>query len=1056
MKTKLHVLLTLLFALMMQISFAQERTVSGTVIDEGGMPIPGVNIVVKGTTTNVQTDFDGKFQIQAAPQQTLVFTYIGMGTEEVSAASATVNVTMKDQATELEGVVVTAVGIRREKASIGAATTTVRSDEIMKGAQSNINDALKGKVAGVVISNASTDPGASSGVIIRGFSSLTGNNQPLYVVDGIPINNITNYSDALSGGYDFGRGTGDINPDDIESLTVLKGASATALYGSRAANGVIMITTKKGKQGKLSVDFSTTTFFTNILRTPKYQDKFGQGWDGQSSLVENGSWGPRFDGQPRVWGHVVNNSQLIKPYSFQEDQLENFFDTGTSLVNTLGISGGSGDSTVRLSYSNTQQDGIYPTNADSFERNTIGLSGTTKVKGVTLSGNMNYVNTGGSSIATGQGLTVYNNLMQIPTDIPITEFADYNSPYHNVSNFYTPYSLTNPYFILNENGSDYNKERFYGSVELSTEINKWSSFTYRFGFDQQTDLLRIWTAEVAPEPGSPNSGQVDTPGTYAESSNMAKQLNHDLLYNLELSLFEKVGLVSTFGFNSNTRTSNFFSASVGTQDIPGFYSLSNSGNLPTVVTERTERRLYGLYNSTTLSYNDMLYLTGNIRNDWYSTLPKENRTALYGGVNGSWIVSNTFPGIKSVANYVKLRAGYGETGVDTDPYQVLPVFTSTIVDNQGFNTFLDFPFGGLNAFGVGNRAGNPNLKPERRKEIELGMEASFFNGRVTLDATVYRARVVNQILGPPFGLPLAPSSGFTTQTANVGTIRNEGIEALLTFALVRNNNDGFNWSTSVNFAKNNSVLESLDPRLERVELGGLNSITYIAKQGQPIGLIAGPIAKRDSNGNIIVDANGIPIETTEQYVYGDTQYDYTMGIGNTFKWKGITLDFTFDIRQGGLMFSRTADVTRFTGNSITTTYNDRQPFVVPGSVVANGTDDQGNTIYVPNTTPVDSEHMDDYYSAVAMSRQTVIDKSFIKLREVVLSYSLPSKLLEKSFIEGLTFSLIGRNLFLWTPRNNQYIDPEVSTFGTDIRGQFGEFSANPSTRSMGFSIRANF
>jgi TonB-linked SusC/RagA family outer membrane protein len=1051
MKTKLHVLLTLLFALMMQISFAQERTVSGTVIDEGGMPIPGVNIVVKGTTTNVQTDFDGKFQIQAAPQQTLVFTYIGMATTEVSAASATVNVTMKDQATELEGVVVTAVGIRREKASIGAATTTVRSDEIMKGAQSNLNDALKGKVAGVIISNASTDPGASSGVIIRGFSSLTGNNQPLYVVDGIPINNVTNYSDNLSGGYDFGRGTGDLNPNDIESLTVLKGASATALYGSRAANGVIMITTKKGQQGKLAVDFSTTTFFTSILRTPKYQNQFGQGWDGQSSLLENGSWGPRFDGQPRVWGHVVNNSQLIKPYSFQEDQLENFFDTGTSVVNTLAVSGGSGDSTVRLSYSNTQQDGIYPTDADAFERNTIGLSGTTKVKGVTLSGNMNYINTGGSSVATGQGPTVYNNLMQIPTDIPITEFADYKGPFHNISNYYTPYGITNPYFSLNENGSDYNKERFYGSLEVSSEINKWSSFSYRFGIDQQTDYLRIWTAELAPIPGSPNSGQIDAEGTYGESSNMVKQINHDLLYNLNFDLFDKVALASSFGFNSNTRTTNFFSAAVGSQDIAGFYSLANSGDAPTIGTLRTDRRLYGLYNSSTLSYDDMLYLTGNIRNDWYSTLPRENRSVLYGGVNGSWIVSNTFPGIKSVANYLKLRAGYGETGVDTDPYQVLPVFTSTNIDNQGFAS-LDFPFGGLNAFGVGNRAGNANLKPERRKEIELGLEASFFNGRITLDATVYKAKVINQILP----LPLAASSGYTSQTANVGTISNEGIEALLTVQLIKNNNDGFNWSTSVNFAKNNSVLESLDPRIQQVELGGLNSITYVARPGQPIGLIVGPVAQRDGNGNIIVDANGIPIETTDQHVYGDTQYDYTMGIGNILKWKGITLDFTFDIRQGGLMFSRTADVTRFTGNSITTTYNDRQPFVVPGSVVANGTDGDGNTIYVPNTTPVDSEHMDDYYSAVAMSRQTVIDKSFIKLREVILSYTLPSKYFDNTFIDGITISAIGRNLFLWTPRNNQYIDPEVSTFGTDIAGQFGEFSANPSTRSIGFSIRANF
>ena len=280
MKTKLKGLLTLFFALIMQISFAQERTVSGTVVDQTGFPLPGVNVLIKGTTTGVQTDMDGKYEIQASPSQVLQFSYIGMKTQEITASSTTVNVTLADDATELETLVITAVGIKREKASIGAATTTIESEALTQSSQNNIQDAIKGKVAGVVISNASTDPGASSGVIIRGFSSLGQGNQPLYVVDGVPINNNTSYSDNLDGGYDFGRASGDINPDDIESITVLKGASATALYGSRAANGAIMITTKKGKAGKMKVDFSTTTFYSNVLRTPKYQSTFGQGWDG--------------------------------------------------------------------------------------------------------------------------------------------------------------------------------------------------------------------------------------------------------------------------------------------------------------------------------------------------------------------------------------------------------------------------------------------------------------------------------------------------------------------------------------------------------------------------------------------------------------------------------------------------------------------------------------------------------------------------------------------------------------------------------------------------------
>lgn len=1055
MKTKLKGILTLLLALIMQISFAQERTVSGVVTDQSGFPIPGANVLIKGTTTATSTDFDGRYTIQAAPTDVLVFSFIGMGSRELPATSATINVQLRDEATELEQVIVTAVGIRREKSSVGAATTTLNNEELTQGSQANIADAMKGKVAGVVISNASTDPGASSGVMIRGISSLSSENQPLYIVDGVPINDNTNYSDSLNGGYDFGRGSADINPEDIESITILKGASAAALYGSRAANGAIMITTKKGKAGKLSVDFNTTTFFTQILRTPRYQETFGQGWDGVHYLNENGSWGPRFDNRPRVWGSEVNNSQLLKPYSFQEDQLENFFDIGTSMINSLAISGGSGDSTVRLSYSNTQQDGIYPTDADSFERNVLGVSGTTKVGKVTINGSLNYVNTQGSSVATGQGLTVYNNLMQIPTDIPITEFRDYTSPFHNVSNYYTPYGVTNPYFTLNENGTDYNKDRVYGSFEFSYDLNSWSSLTYRFGLDVFSDEAKIWEAKVNPEPGSPNAGSSTVyPGSYSEVRNTFKQLNHDILYNLNFE-WDKFELLSTFGFNANTRTSDQLAASVASQEIPDFYNFSNTTENPVVSTLRSTRKLYGLYNTTTISYDNALFLTGNFRNDWYSTLPEANRSAFYAGANASWVFTRSFDVFGDVLNYGKLRVAYGEAGVDTQPYQVLSIFSPGAI-GMGFGN-LTFPLTGVNAYEVGNRAANPDLMAERRKEFEVGVELAFFKNRVTLDATYYDAVVENQILvGPPYGLglPLAPSSGYTSQTANVGTLSSKGFEALLNFSLF-SNPDGFSWDTSVNFTTNETLVKELDDRIDRVDLGGLSTMEYIALEGQPVGLINGSVPERDPNGNIVVDVNGVPVASPIKQVYGDTQYDYTMGIGNTLSWKGLSLDFTFDIREGGLMYSRTADITRFTGNSITTTYNDRQPFIVPGSVVRNIAPD-GSVTYSPNTTPVDSEHMDDYYRAEALSRATVIDKSFIKLREVVLSYRLPSKLLQGTHLQALTVSVIGRNLFLWTPSDNQYIDPEVSTFGTDLRGQFGEFSANPSTRSLGFSLRANF
>ncbi|MEO8240270.1 MAG: SusC/RagA family TonB-linked outer membrane protein [Flavobacterium sp.] len=1051
MKLKFNGFLVLLLVLIAQVTFAQERVVSGIVSDNSGMPLPGVTVSVKGAKTATQTDFDGKFSIKVTSTNILVFSYIGMKTQEIAASATTIVVKLKDDSVELEGVVVTtAIGIKREKKSLGYASATLNSDQLTKSSQGNIADALKGKVAGVIVSSASTDPGASSGVIIRGFSSLYGNNQPLYVIDGIPINNGSTYSDSLSGGYDFGRGSGDINPEDIESMSILKGGAATALYGSRGASGVILITTKKGKSGKMDISFANATSFTEILRTPKYQDQFGQGWNGQHVLIENGSWGPKFDGVVKPWGHVVDNSQKIKPYSFQKDQLEHFFDTGTNALNSLSISGGTGDTSVRLSYSNSQQDGIMPTDADQFERNTLGISGTSKVNKLTITGSLNYVNTGGSAVATGQGLTVMNDLMQIPTDLPITEFKDYKNKFNNVSNYYTPYGITNPYFTLNENGSKYAKDRVYGSVELKYETNKWSNFIYRFGIDQSSESIAIWEERVDADPGSPNDGSSsESPGSYGESKTLTKQINHEFLYNLDFTLNTDLTLQSSFGFNMNQRTGSTISGSVGSQDIAGFHSFDNSTETAVASSSKSERKLYGVYNSTTVSYKNQLFLTTNLRNDWYSTLPAENRSVLYGGVNLSWAFTDTFPAIKNVINFGKLRANYGETGVDTNPYQVQSVYAKGSV-GLGFGN-LTYPFNGVNGYEVGNRAANPDLKPERRKEYEFGIEASFFKNFINIDLSYYDSKVVNQIIP----LALASTTGYTTQIANVGTISNKGFEGLVTFNWIKPKSTGFGWSTTVNYATNNSNLEELDPRLGQLALGGTTSIALVAKKGQPLSLIQGSVPERDPQGNIVVDINGIPIASPEKQIYGDTQYDYTMGIGNTVSYKNFTLDFSFDIRQGGLMFSRTADITRFTGNSITTTYNDRQPFVVPGSVTkATATD--GTVTYTPNTTAVDIEHQDDYYTSDALARETVIDKSFIKLREVVLGYEFPKKLLGNAPIQSLSFSVIGRNLFLWTPKSNQYIDPETSTFGTDLSGQFGEFSANPSTRSLGFSIKANF
>ena len=1051
MKTKFNGILTLLLALVVQLTFAQEKTISGTVVDETNMPLPGATVVIKGTTTGAATDFDGKYTINANTGDTLTFSYVGYADQEaVIATSNTIDISLTLDSS-LDEVIVTALGIKREKASIGAATSTLKSEEITEGAQTNLSDALKGKVAGVVISGASSDPGSSSGVIIRGMSSISQSNQPLYIVDGIPVANNSNFSDSLNGSYDFGRGSNDINPDDIESISVVKGASAASLYGSRGRNGVIIITTKQGKKNDLTVNVSSTTTFSDILRTPKYQSQFGQGWDGAHFLNENGSWGPAFDNSLIVWGNTVNNSQKIKRYAFQEDQLENFFDNGLALSNSVSIAGGSENNIGRISYNNTNVDGIYPTKADSYERNTLSASFQTKSDKLTIGAKLNYVSTIGSAVATGQGLTVMNNLMQIPNDIDITEFSNYTTdPFNNVSNYYTNFGVTNPYFTLNEDGSKNRKERFFGAFDLKYELNTWSDISYRLGIDTSNSNTKLWTAIVDAEPGSPNDdSSTEQRGSYSEGTALRKEINHDLFYNLNLDINENFNISSHFGANYNERERSSISSSISSLDIPNYYNLANSSDAIVSGSSIFRQRSVGVFNSSTFAYKDMLFLNTNIRNDWYSSLPKENQSLLYGGANLAWNFTKTFPSIKNIVSNGKFRIGYGTSGGEPTSYNVFNATIAGGVDNQGFRN-LNFPVAGYNAFEVGNQSANADLKPEVKKEFEIGADLAFLKNRITVDFSYYIQTVDDLILA----LPLPASSGYTSQLANIGVMENKGIEALVNFGVFRNR-EGFSWDLGFNYTKNDNLLKELDPRLEQVDLGGLSTTGFIAVEGQPLGLLQGNVPLRDPNGNMVVDANGIPIASNTKEIYGDTQYDYTLGINNNFSYKNISFGFAFDIRQGGLMYSRTAEITRFTGNSITTVINDRQPYIIPGSVQQTP-DGSGGFTYTTNTTAIDSEHWDDYYRADALDRENVIDKSFVKLREVTLGYKLSSKMLSKLPFNELSFTVVGRNLLLFTPESNQYIDPETSTFGTDLSGQFGEFSANPSTRSMGFNIKASF
>jgi len=1069
MKNKASLLAVLLWVLCMQLGFAQSRTISGVVRDAGsGETLPGVAVLEKGTQNGTATNIEGKFELTvSSANATLVFKSIGMEEKEVALGSEDYVVVQLKQSTEsLQEVVVTALGVSREKRSLGYTSSNVSSDEVTEGGDRSPLNAIQGKVAGVNISSASGSPGSSSRIIIRGLQSVDQDNQPLFVIDGVPIFNNSSNINSLNLGADFGNGANAINPEDIENISILKGASATALYGSRASNGVVLITTKKGKTspaGKqnFGISYAGNVSFSDVYILPTFQEDFGQGWDGTHLLGENGSWGPKYDGKERVWGNVVDNSQLLKPYVHLPDNVRDFFETGVSYQNSISFNGGDEKGSYYVSFSNTKTDGIYPTDVDTYNRNTVALRGSRNAGIFNFSGSLNFSDTKSSFVPTGQGPTVYNNIMQIPRDISIVDMSDYTNKFYNIDNYFTPYGVVNPYFTLNEFGSKFRGSKFFGGLESSVELTDWLTGTYRFDFDYGTDNYNIWEAVIDAQAGTPNDGtSSEDRGSVRERLYTQRQLNHDfILSTKKFDLTKDLGMDILAGLNINERAFTDVDAFVNDLTIPGFYDISNSPNQPSVPEDKAQfsigienqslRRYGGVYSQASFDYKNMIFLNLSARYDKSSTLPKENNGFFYGGANASFVLTDLLKVRSTVWNYGKLRVGYGSTGNDAPVYVTKSYFEQKSV-NVPFRTY-DFPVGGINAFSISNRLGSPDLQPEITKEFEIGGEFRFFT-RVTVDLTYYNRVTTDLILG----VPLAGESGWTVITQNVGEIVNKGIEALVSVDILKKDDlGGFTWTLSTNYSNNDNKLIRLNDGLEKVTLGGLSTIGFFAVPGQPLGVYEYSVPETSPDGRVVVDDNGVPVASTDKVLKGNAQYDYILGVTNRFGYKGITLGATVDARIGGVMFSRTADINNFTGNGVKTTFNDRKPWVVPNSVQKVEQDD-GSIIYVENTTAIDQQHQDDYYSADALAEEYLIDKSYVKLREVTLGYTIPQRLLNDTPFASLSVSVFGRNLLIFRPVDNQFVDPETTTFGNGIEADFGEFSANPSVRTYGFGLKATF
>lgn len=1092
---KFTLFLALMFFIGMQVVQAQTRTITGTVTNaEDGSTIPGVSVVVQGTTFGTTTDLQGKYTLNVPPDaENLIFSFVGMTTvtREIGDQNV-INVAMEPEVTAIEGVVVTALGITREKKALGYAVQDLGGEEISKAPENNLVNSLSGKVSGVQITNSSGGVGSSSRIVIRGNNSFT-ENQPLFVVDGVPILN-TSSEVSQWGGQDFGNAAMDINPNMIKSISVLKGANAAALYGSRAANGVVLITTKKGGERKakagIGVDFTSSITFDNPYIIPNYQDKYGQGFNGSefvakqngvdvTNLAEyqewsennafsyyDGNWGGILDGIDESWGPRLDiglelpqfdspltdptdpNTRTKTPWVSRPDNVKNFFKTGHTYVNSLGITGGDERGSFRLGLSNTKIHGTIP-NTD-LKRNNVNFSGTLNVTDrLTAQASANYIKNESDNLP-GVGYDVNNVMQSIGGWFGRqVNMEDLESKWYTRDVFGRPYNWNhsyhnNPYWTVFNNTTSRVRDRLFGNVNLTYELTDWLNVMGRIGTDFYSEQRKHVEFNES----------LDYPdGFFWIRETFEQETNADLMFNADKNITEDLEFNATVGANYRNVKYRTKYMSAPELTVPNLFTIGNVKGNPSVSMERSELETNSVFGSLSLGYKYFLYLDVTGRNDWSSTLPADNWSYFYPSVSLSFIFTELMNVDPSILSFGKIRGGWANVGNDTDPYMIVPTYIASAD-----------PFDGIAQYYYQRQLPPLDLKPEDQQSIEFGVDLRFLNNRIGLDATYYDVTTENQILG----VNISPASGFNSMLINAGEITNTGVELLLDAKIVDNPN-GFNWDVVVNWSTNENKVEKLYGDLEAYQLASSwGGLTIEARPGEEFGVIRGGAYARDDQGNIIVNpATGLRVTSPSPQPIGSITPDWIGGLRNTFSYRGLSLSVLFDARMGGDLFSVTDWFGAYAGISEETAEGDIRENGIIQEGVYGSVDSEGNVTYLdaegnPSDSPVQNDMpvpAQDYFSAYwGLQEPSVIDGSFIKLREVVLSYDLPQKWVDQlGFLHKVNVSVIGRNLaLLYTHESNDIgIDPETG-FGTSLSGLGLEQFQLPSNRSIGFKLRLNF
>lgn len=1013
----------------------QDADCKGVVIDATGEPVIGASVVVKGKTgAGTVTDIDGNFTLKNVKKgETLRITSLGMTPVEVVYNGSNVKVTLKDDSKALDEVVVTALGIKRERKSLGYAIQDVKGDAILNSHENNVANALTGKIAGVQITRSSNGPGGSSKIQLRGNNSVTGLNQPLIVVDGVPMDNFTgaDNNDYWNPSADMGNGLSDINPEDIESMSVLKGASAAALYGSRAGNGVILITTKSGRQTKgLGITVTGTVSAESIFMKPDVQTTYGQGTQGVYNSTSGLSWGPRIEGQEYVrW-----DGQKVKMQSY--DNLDNYYGTGTELQENVTLSQQYGKTSIYASMTNMNNKSMTP--GAKLNRTNLMLRGVTsfgKNDAWTFDGKVQYIRNKANNrpVSGNNSNNSALGLFTFPTTLDIRDFE--NCIDENNEMIWWNKDGNNPYWMSKYSLSDDSRDRFLMNASLKYKVLSWLTAEIKAGTD-------MYTLEATRRVYSGNSNVTTL---YEQNINHFYENNFSyLLTATKDNIFDKFGGTVTFGGNLMATKKTGMKGLASKLVIPNKFSLNNGENKADISETYTQKKINSLYGTVGINYDGWAFLDATFRNDWSSALSKENRSFFYPSVSASWLFGEMFNKIgkkmPSWFSFGKIRASYAEVGNDMDPYQLYNLY-STSPDSHG----------GITA-SSSNTLYNKNVKNELIKSYEVGVELKFLNNRLGLDFAWYKSNATNQLMN----LPVNSLSGYNYKKINAGDIQNTGVE-LMAYATPIRTKD-FEWTINYNISHNNNTIKDLYDGVDRYQLGGYDNIRIYAIKGGKYGEIWGTkflrVEDGQYKGQLLLTSDGLPQATSEMEKIGDQQATCNMGLTNSFSYKGWNLSFQIDARIGGEIFSGTNAMMQRSGTAAATAPGGKR---VDDMVVA-GVYKDANGNYVQNTNKVTTQQ---YWNAVAgtgnmgIGEANIYSASNIRLRNVSLGYNVPSSILAKTnFIQSLKAGFTVTNVFM-IHSNMNGIDPE-SVFATSTNATGFEYAGIPTTRSFVFNVSIGF